>query len=133
MGQRIKFNSIASYAREAALVTTTVVTSTGGAIASQTGAKDSGVTVAKTAGEAGRYTITADEKVARFAVVGINLIGAADAALSNTAGGSGACFARNKSPSARTLDIQFTRNSDTVDTEVTDGFSFDVTLVLYLA
>lgn len=133
MGQRIKFPSIASYAREAVLTTTTVVTSTSGAISTQTGSKDSGVTVAKTAAKTGRYTVTCDEKTARMAIVGLTPIGAADVAYVNTAGGSGIAFSRNKAVSTRTFDIQFTRNSDSADTELPDGFSFDLTLALYLA
>lgn len=132
MGQRQKTALAGTYQRECAFTTVRVTTSTGGTIASQTGARDTGVTVAKTAAKTGRYTITADEKTSRIAVVGIVLVGAADAALSNAVGGGG-CFQRNNAPSTRTVDIQFTRNDTNADAEIPDTFAFDVTLALYLA
>lgn len=133
MGQRMKTPFAGTYQRECAITTVRVTTSTSGAIASQTGARDAGVTVAKTAGKTGRYTVTADEKTSRIAVVGVILVGAADAALTNTAGGAGATYQRNNAPTTRTVDIQFTRNDTSADAEIPDGFAFDVTLALYLA
>lgn len=133
MGQRMKFPLAGVFGREWSLAVSTVVLGAGGAISSQTGARDAGFTVAKTAAEAGRYTCTFDELLSDIVLVGATIIGAADAAYTNTAGGSGMTFLRNKAPTTRTVDVQFTRNSDSADTEITDNLSFQLTFLVRAA
>lgn len=133
MGQRMKFPLAGVFGREWSLAIGTVVLGAGGAIASQTGARDAGFTVAKTAAEAGRYTITFDELVSDIVLVGATIIGAADAAYNNAAGGSGMTFLRNKAPTTRTVDVQFTRNDTSADAEITDNFSFQLSFAIKAA
>lgn len=133
MGQRMKFPLQGTYGREWSVAIGTVVLGAGGAIASQTGAKDAGFTVAKTATEVGRYTVTFDEKLADIVLLGAYVIGAADAAYTNTAGGSGPIFLRNRNAAARTIDVQFTRNDTSADAEITDNFSFQLAFALKAA
>jgi hypothetical protein len=133
MGQRMKFPLAGVFGREWSLAMGTVVLGAGGAIASQTGARDAGFTVVKTGSEAGRYTVTFDELVSDIVLLGAHVIGAADAAYTNTAGGAGMTFLRNKAPTTRTVDVQFTRSDTSADAEITDNFSFQLVFAVKAA
>lgn len=132
MGQRA-LEEFKAGRREGVIVTHRVVLGATGAISSQDSQRSSLCQAVKTAAKTGRYTFTFDPRVARVHFVGATVIGATDAAYTNTAGGSGATFSRNNAPTTRTVDIQFTRNDTSADAEITDNFTFEATFVLYLA
>lgn len=134
MGQRIKFPLNGVYGREWSLVIAEMVIGAAGAITSQTGAKDAGVTFAKTA-TAGLYTASFDEKISNAILVGATVIGhtSNDPAVANTAGGSGATFARNKTPSAGTMQVQFTRNDTSANADITSGLTAQVVFLVKAA
>jgi hypothetical protein len=133
MGARMKFPLAGLYGREWSIAIGTVVTGASGAIASQTSERDSGFTAVKTATKTGRYTLTFAEPLSDAVLLSATIIGAADAAISNTSGGTGPTFARNLSASTRTIDVQFTRNSDSADTEITSNLSFQLTFLVKAA
>lgn len=98
-----------------------VVLGTAGAVAS-TSCK--GFSVAKTAGETGRYTVTLADYYLKLLNAQVALVGAADAAYTGTAGVS--WFLRNVSVStaAKTFDVQFARTDTGADAEPIDGATF---------
>jgi hypothetical protein len=103
-----------------------VVTSTGGAIASQVA---KGLSVAKASGEAGRYTVTLSDKYSSLSGVSVALVGATDAAYT-TAAGLG-WFLRNVDvASGPTFDIQFYRTDTGADAEVIDAAEFYIEVTL---
>ena len=103
-----------------------VVTSTGGAIASQV---SKGLSVAKTGSETGRYTVTLADKYTSLGGVSVALVGAADAAYT-TANGLG-WFLRNVNvASGPSFDIQFYRTDTGADAEVIDAAEFYIEVTL---
>lgn len=104
-----------------------VLTSTSGTIASATG---KGLTITKTAGEVGRYTVTLADKYSAVLAVSVALEGAADAAYTGSKGL--VSFLRNvPSGSVTSFDVQFTTAVATpADAELENGAGFllEVTL-----
>lgn len=103
-----------------------VTTSTSGTVAS-TACK--GFSVAKTAGEVGRYTVTLSDYYIGLLSCGVIVVGAADAAY--TTGKGLIPFLRNVavSTAAKTFDIQFASDAS-ADAELIDGASFKVEISL---
>lgn len=104
-----------------------VVTSTGGAISSQT---SKGFTVTKTGSETGRYTITLEDKYSSLLGVSVALQGAADAAYT-TANGLG-WFIRGVAVGAATplFYVQFYRTDTGADAEVINAAEFYLEITL---
>lgn len=94
-----------------------------GAVSSQTGAKQAGFTVAKTAAETGRYTVTLVKSDGTTAAtysellyVGATLVGTTDAVMTTDKGVT--YFLRNSAvTTAGTFDIQFATNITDTGTE----------------
>lgn len=105
-----------------------VVTSTSGTISSSS---CKGFTIAKTATEAGRYTVTLSDSYYQLLSVHVNLVGASDAAYTD---GKGMYMGllRNVSvnDSTPTFDIQFNDPDTNVDAEVADSASFYIEITL---
>lgn len=106
---------------------TKVVTSTSGTIASQI---SKGLTVAKTAAETGRYTVTLDDKYSALLGCAVALQGAADAAYT-TANGLN-WFLRGVDVGAATplFYVQFARTDTGADAEVIDAAEFYIEVTL---
>jgi hypothetical protein len=97
------------------------VTSTSGTIASSS---CKGFSVAKTSAETGRYTVTLADSYTALKNVGVNVVGAADAAYTNAKGLLS--FLRNVSvnDSTPTFQIQFVdADGSPADAELEDGTS----------
>jgi hypothetical protein len=93
------------------------VTTTSGTIGSQS---CKGFSIAKTATETGRYTITFEDKYMGFKSLSATVVGASDAAYTATKGL--APFLRNVDVvSAKTLDLQFADPESSADAELEDG------------
>lgn len=107
----------------------TVVLGSSGAVSSVTGCK--GFTVAKTATETGRYTVTLQDSFNQLLNVGVNIIGAADAAYTD---GKGMFMGllRNVSvnDSTPTFDIQFNDPDTNVDAEPADSVTLLIEITL---
>jgi hypothetical protein len=88
-----------------------------------------GFTIAKTAGETGRYTVTLNDKYNALKHVSVIVVGPADAALTD-ASGIIASLRNDAVATSKTFDIQFSRNTTLADTEITSGnkFLFEITL-----
>lgn len=99
------------------LVRLTGVITVGAAGAVGSATADGYATVAKTAAEVGRYTVTLDRKYRSIRVLGVSLEGPADAALGNAAGNL--MSARNVA--TQTFDVQCSLASTGADTETTSG------------
>lgn len=104
-----------------------VVTSTSGAIASQV---SKGLTVAKTAGEVGRYTLTLDDKYSALLGCSVTLVGAADAAYTTAAGLNSFVRGVAVGDSTPLLYVQFARTDTGADAEVINAAEFYVELTL---
>jgi hypothetical protein len=105
-----------------------VTTTTSGTIGT-TAAK--GFTVAKTAGETGRYTVTLADKYVKLLHCGIVVVGSADAAYTSAKGL--VSFLRNDTVSAggKTFDIQFCdADGSAADAELEDGAKFKLEVTL---
>ncbi len=104
-----------------------------GAIATSAGAIDcEGFTIAKTGGETGRYTLTLEDKYAKFRGGSVSILGADDAAYSNTAGRD--YFWRNDNVTAggaaKTVDLQFVDGATSADAEVPNNLTLYIELTL---
>ena len=106
-----------------------VVTSTSGTISTSSG-DTSYLTIAKTAAEAGRYTVTLVDYYNQFLGCSVIVEGAADAAYADTKGLIP--FVRNVAitSTSKTFDIQFAYGADNTDAELDDAASFYVTVML---
>jgi hypothetical protein len=103
----------------------TVTTSTSGAIASSSAL---GMTITKTASEAGRYTVTLSDKYVSLLAANALVEGAADAAYT-TAKGSQAIL-RGVDIAGKVLYVQFVRTDTGADAELEDGAKFFLELTL---
>jgi hypothetical protein len=131
MGQRMKFPLAGAFGREWSIATAEMVIGASGAITSQTGARNAGFTLTKTA-TAGLYTATFDEKVGDVRLLNACIIGhtSNDPAVANTTGGSGETFLRNKNVAAGTMQVQFTRNDTSANADITNGLTAQVTFLV---
>lgn len=104
----------------------TVVTSTSGVIASEA---CKGFTVAKTAGEVGRYTVTLSDYFLGLLAVSVTVVGSTDAVY--TSGKGLPHFLRNVavSTAGKTFDVQF-GGAAYADAELEDGAKFIVEITL---
>jgi len=105
-----------------------VVTSTSGTVAS-TSCK--GFTVAKTASEAGRYTVTLTDTYTAFKGCHVTLVGAADAAFTTAKGLVPIVRNVSVADSTPTFDVQFVdADGSAADAEVPDGAEFYLEITL---
>jgi len=107
-----------------------VVTSTGGAISSQS---CDGFSVALTDSEAGRYTVTLEDQYADFAGCNVTLEEADDAAVTIAEGIQ--TFVRNIDVTADTplFYVQFVRSDTAADADIADGLTFYLEITLLQA
>lgn len=105
----------------------TITTTTSGTIGSTSAV---GLSVAKVAGEAGRYRITLEDKYTRLLSVSAIVSGDTDAAYTSTAGVRP--LVRNVAVSAATpiFDLQLTRTDTGADAEPISGAVIYVAIVL---
>lgn len=88
------------------------------------------VSVVKTGGEVGRYTLTLPRASVKFWKGTVTLIGPDDAALTTTKG-LVAVFRDDDIASDGTIELQFAQtNAGNADTELQDGMKFNVELEL---
>lgn len=104
-----------------------VTTSTSGTISSKTG---KGLTITKTAGETGRYTVTLADKYTALLSCSVRIEGAADAAYTGSKGL--VSFLRNVDvSSAGSFDVQFTTAvASPADAELENGAKFYLEVTL---
>jgi hypothetical protein len=102
-----------------------VTTSTSGTVASSAA---SGLAVTKTATEAGRYTLTLEDKYYELLSASVVVQGAADAAYTATKGL--VPFIRGVDVASKVLYVQFADPATSADAELADGASFYVELTL---
>lgn len=105
-----------------------VVTSTSGTVSTSTG---KGLTITKTGGEVGRYTVTLADKYTALLGVSVALVGSADAAYTSAKGI--VHFLRNVSVAGATpaFDIQWAdADGSAADAEVENGAAFYVEVTL---
>ena len=101
-------------------------TSTSGTIASSS---CKGFTVAKTAAETGRYTVTLADSWKAFMGVCVTIVGAADAAYTSAKGLTH--IVRNVSMTNKTFDVQFNDpDGSPADAELEDGASVYLEITL---
>lgn len=112
-----------------------IVTTTGGTIdaANSSTAAQSGVTVAKTGSETGRYTFTLPRTYPKFWGVSVTKIGPDDAIWgANTTGYDH--FVRDNDVDGGALDgtfeLQFTQNGSNADAEIPDAAQFIVEIMV---
>lgn len=103
------------------------VTSTSGTVSSSSA---KGFTIAKTATEVGRYTVTLQDKYAELKVVNAVIVGATDAAY--TTGKGFSFYLRNVAVGTTgTFDIQFVETAVAyADTELADAAAVRIEIVL---
>lgn len=105
-----------------------VVTSTSGTIASSTG---KGLTITKTAGKTGRYTVTLADKYTALLGVSVVLVGSTDAAYTSAKGD--VSFLRNVNVGASVpyFEIQWAdADGSPADAEIENGAGFYVEVTL---
>ncbi len=88
-----------------------------------------GFTIAKTSGETGRYTVTLNDKYNELKICNVVCVGPADAALTD-ASGIIVSLRNDAVASAKTFDIQFSRNTTLADTNPTSGIIVKIEIVL---
>jgi len=88
-----------------------------------------GFSIVKTGGETGRYTVTLNDKYSELKICNVVSVGPADAALTD-ASGIIVSLRNIAVDSAKTFDIQFSRNTTLADTNPTSGIIFKIQIVL---
>jgi hypothetical protein len=107
-----------------------VVLGASGAIASQDAAKDTGVSVVKTAAKTGRYTITFanGRRFRQFRGGDCAIVGPTDVIYGANTVGADYFWRNDLLSTVGTLQIQFTRGDTNADAEVPDNFNFTITV-----
>lgn len=107
-----------------------LVTTTSGTV-DTTNTACKGFTIAKTAGETGRYTVTLAKGYARLLAVGVAIAGAADAAYTSAKGLTWLLRNVSVNDSTPTFDIQFNDpDGSPADAELEDGTSVYLEITL---
>ena len=88
-----------------------------------------GFSIAKTAGETGRYTVLLNDKYNKLKSVNVNSIGPADAALTD-ASGIISSLRNDAVSSSKSFDIQFSSNVDLADANPSSGVKVLIEITL---